>query len=117
MGAVDNPFRFSLESMEKRIRNTVTDVAGKSELQLRDMYVRALNLESHIKSEINLLRQRAANEVIDGNTMAEETVIKAKGYLADLLDKIRTIEASLHGKVGDFSTAATIGDGKTNDNK
>lgn len=110
--AVDNPNMFDIDSIKQRVEKTIVGIKKMSERELRDVYSRALSLESVIRSELVTLRQRAANLATDTETYAEEAIIEVKGELNKVLTWISEIEGKLSGKIQDHNTASNFGDSK-----
>jgi hypothetical protein len=104
MAAVDNPYTFSLDSLKNRVEQIVVDLKDKSEAELRNLHVLALDLESDIKKEITILRQRAANLAVDTKTDAEEAVIEAKILLGRAIAWLEKLEQHLSGAIKDHNT-------------
>lgn len=101
-----------ITDLEQEFENLVTDLEGKTEAVLRDLYAEALIFESKVKVEITLLRQRAANLASDAETEAELLVLKGKELLVKAVAWIKELEGKLFGtdSVKDFNTGAKFSD-------
>jgi hypothetical protein len=99
MGAVDNLDKFNISSLKQRVEALVSDVEKKTEAELRNLHADALVLESDIKKEITILRQRAANLATDADTEAEEAVIEAKALLGKTIAWLENVAGKIENEL------------------
>jgi hypothetical protein len=76
---------------------------GKTVQELRELHKLALEAEAEAKRLVHILRQRAANAMVDVDTRAEELVIAAKQELAKAGKWLRQIENALENEFKDIS--------------
>jgi len=80
------------------------------EEELASLHVEAQALEAKVKTELVLLRQRAANLASDAEVEAEKLVIEAKLFLDKVVKWIDEIEGKLSTRVKDYNTGAKFED-------
>jgi hypothetical protein len=93
-----------ITDLEQEFKNLVAKLEAKGEVIKADVYAEALLIEARVKTEIVLLRQRAANLASDAEVEAEKAVIYAKEFLAKLLTWIQALEQKLGTSAKDFNT-------------
>jgi dsDNA-specific endonuclease/ATPase MutS2 len=98
--------------LEAELERLVEAAKTKSEAVIADIHQEALLLETKVKQEIVILRQRAANLATDADIEAEKAVIYAKEFLAKVIDFINKLEGKLGGysRVKDYDTAEKFDD-------
>lgn len=101
-----------LTDIESKIGSFLKDLEGKSEAELKGLYDKAIILESDLKRELTVLRQRAANLASTASTEVEQEVIKVKSDLENALAWLKAIEKKLFGVVKDYSTGQKFGDNR-----
>jgi hypothetical protein len=84
-----------LTDLEQEFEKIKTGVEKKAEAELRTLYADSLLLEARVKTELVLLRQRAANLETSAEKEAELLVIEAKDLLGKVLAWIEALKAKL----------------------
>ena len=98
-----------ITDLEQEFEKIKSYVKTESEQVLRTLYADSLLLEAKVKTELVLLRQRAANLGTDVDTEAEMLVIEAKELLAKVLAWIEELKTKLFG-VKDHNTGEKFSD-------
>ena len=103
-----------ITDLEQEFANLVEKGKAEAETILSDVYQEALLLEAKAKTEIVLLRQRAANLASDAEVEAEKLVIEAKLFLDKVLNWIKELEAKLSTSphAVDYSTGQNTAEGR-----
>jgi dsDNA-specific endonuclease/ATPase MutS2 len=105
--------------LEDELKRLYEAAKTKSEAVLADVHQEALLLETKVKQEIVILRQRAANLATDADIEAEKAIIYAKEFLGKVIDFIQHVEGKLGGysRVKDYDTAEKFEDKPEADEK
>lgn len=90
------------EEVKAEVELGVSELEGKTVPELRVLHDDALIAVDQAQRMVHVLRQRAANAVVDVDTQAEEDVIAAKKELAKALQWLRQIENALEGEFKDL---------------
>jgi len=103
-----------IQDLEQEFEKLVEAGKAKAEVILADVYQEALRLEAKVKTEIVLLRQRAANLASDAEVEAEELVVEAKLFLDKVLNWIKELEGKLTTSphAVDYSTGQNTAEGR-----
>ena len=105
-----------IQDLEQELAHLMKAAEAKGEVVLADVYQEALKLEAKVKTEVVLLRQRAANLASDAEVEAEKLVIEAKLFLDKVLNWIKELEQKLAGNAGQATTRDfNTGDNPAND--
>jgi hypothetical protein len=70
--------------------------------QVKELHDKALVVETDLKKEITLLRQRAANAAVTIETDAEEEIIAVKAKLAAAIAWVEALEKRIAGTTRDI---------------
>lgn len=102
----------SVATFEQELEALIKELEVKGEAAVAELYQKGLELEAKVKTEIVLLRERAANLGSEAGVEAEKLVIEAKGLLDKVLGWIKVVEGKLAklGQVQDFNTGAQFTD-------
>lgn len=102
--AEDSSVMQDMSSLEQKIAKFFDSLAGKTEIELRNLYDDALVAESDAKRELYVLRQRAAALATDVDAEAERIIIEAKSGVEDAIAWLKALEQRLSGKLKDHNT-------------
>ena len=92
-----------VKKIEAVVEKEVSSLEGKTVQKLRVIHDDAIRAEDEAKRYVHVLRQRAANAVVDIDTKAEEDVIAAKKKLAEAAKWLRQVENALENEFKDIS--------------
>jgi hypothetical protein len=84
------------------VEGAVKSLEGKTWDEIKQFHDKALVVETDLKKEITLLRQRAANAAVTVETDAEVEIIAVKAKLAAAITWIEAVEKRIAGTTRDI---------------
>jgi hypothetical protein len=90
-----------LTEVEALFKKYSAELAGKTEAELRLLHDAAIQLDSDLKKELYVLRQRAANLATTAEADIEAEIVALKKKIVEAEAWLKAIEHQLAGKLKD----------------